>query len=169
MSRPILAALAAGTVAAVVACSGAKAPGDLFEEAPSEVATDRGGGAGGRGPASAATPNEPGPVPPTGCDVSFGRDILPLMGASCANGACHGFAVEPRIDPTRPDATYASLLAYEIDDLPYVDPTSDDPDDSAMHCHLRQDCGEEMPLVGRMPEQLPRLAKTWLECGAPLN
>jgi hypothetical protein len=105
--------------------------------------------------------------------VSFSKDILlTLSKAGCASVACHGSRLghAPRLETKDSDLTYKDLTMLKVADKPYVKAGATDPTDSAIYCHLRQQCGKKMPPAGgEIPKELLVAVEGWLACGAPKN
>jgi hypothetical protein len=115
------------------------------------------------------------PVPP--CSTSFRAMILPTMLAhSCTASACHGGPVprnEPLIDPADALGTWSGLHAFTLSTgQPYLAKGTTTPAASAMHCHLRGECGTSMLAfvagAAFSPQELADV-DDWLACGAPFD
>ena len=116
-------------------------------------------------PAPPATPDQ------ASCDVSFSKDVLPSLAQhGCQSAQCHGGVQQPKISVIDAKATYASVTQFKMrEGLPYVR-TTGRPDESGIHCHVRNDCGTPMPpFGGKIDEDAVDVIDDWLKCGAPNN
>lgn len=105
---------------------------------------------------------------PASCAVSYERDVLVVL-KTCAGNSCHTNLIDPFIDTSEPDKTYDALTSYRIGKMLFVDPSSKNPETSAMLCNFRGDegCGIKMPLGGNLSGEELETIETWLACGAP--
>lgn len=146
---------------------GAADGGSATLPAPSNGSSSSSGG-----DASAASSGDAG-APDAPCTVSFTKTVLAAIDkAGCASIRCHGtrFGADPRLAPDDADLTYNALLNHKIGGKAYVNPKTRDPNESAMHCHLKGECGAKMPPGGgTIPKELVTAADAWLACGAPKN
>lgn len=147
---------------------GAADGGSATLPAPSNGSTSSSSG----GDASTSSSGDAG-APDAPCTVSFTKTVLAAIDkAGCASIRCHGtrFGADPRLAPDDADLTYNALLAHKIGGKAYVNPKTRDPNESAMHCHLKGECGAKMPPGGgTIPKELVTAADAWLACGAPKN
>lgn len=165
-----------GLALLAAACGGAIDNGDLFQKEQ--------GSSGSSGstttPTATATGNTPTAPPgkPTTpkddtCAVSFQKDVMAvLVSAGCSALQCHGGPTglnQPQIDVKSAVLTYKNFVAFEIDGQPYVAVGSKDPEDSAMFCNFRGDCGPRMPIGDKLSSKQLDVMDRWLACGAPFN
>lgn len=102
------------------------------------------------GDATLVAQNEPSSAEPEGpCSVSFTKDVMPKLTASCGTAACHKETTEPFVDEATPQITYESLRDFGFDEESWVDPH---PTDSKL---------DEPALVA--------IIAGWRKCGAPFE
>lgn len=89
-------------------------------------------------------PSEAGP-----CAVSFTKDLMPKLSASCAASACHKDTAEPFVDDAAPQITYEGLRDFGFDDESWTDPH---PTDSKLS-----------------DPALAAAVDGWRKCGAPFE
>ena len=72
---------------------------------------------------TAVAANEEEATQPTGpCGVSFTKDVMPKLVASCGTAACHKETTEPSVDEATPQITYEQLRDFGFDDESWTDP-----------------------------------------------
>jgi len=115
------------------------------------------------------------PPPATPCGTSFRTTVMPtLQEHGCATSQCHGGASPrnlPQIDPADPEGTWSRFHGFTLSNgQRYLAPTATIPAASAMHCHLRGECGTSMLGLASAfsPKELAEI-DDWLACGAPLD
>ncbi len=118
------------------------------------------------------------PVDAGTCSVSYTNDIYPKMTSTwhCTDANCHGANVQQPTMLDNANDTYANLQAFKgINNLPYLNPCSTDPDASTFVCNVSTPfCGTaQMPfpdntlMTGTMSASDLMLVTTWVQCGAP--
>ncbi len=134
---------------------------------------------GGAAPSTGSLCDGGGPVDGGPCQISFAKDIWPMMSAAgvwaCADSNCHGgTALNPFINDA--PSAYANLVAYKIGGKAYINPCSTDPKQSTFVCNLQGTCGQQaMPIPDNTKNRPLAIAtdigkvNTWLQCGAPFN
>jgi hypothetical protein len=60
--------------------------------------------------------------PEAPCRVTFTKDVMPKLVATCGTAACHAETTEPFVDDTAPQVTYEGLLDFGFDDESWTDP-----------------------------------------------
>ena len=119
----------------------------------------------------------PTPAPVTPCGPSFRYDVLQtLKDRGCTNSSCHGGTSplnQPRIDGRDFYATWSAPRAFTLSTgQPYVASADSTPTASAMHCHLRGECGLPMSnfiTAGAVSPTELAVIEEWLACGAPFD
>jgi hypothetical protein len=97
-----------------------------------------------------AAANEEEPGEQSGpCSVSFTKDVMPKLVASCGSAACHMETNEPSVDEATPQITYESLRDFGFDDEAWTDPH---PTDSKLD-----------------EPSLKAAIDGWRKCGAPFE
>jgi hypothetical protein len=56
------------------------------------------------------------------CAVSFTKDVMPKLVATCGSAACHKETTQPFVDDATPQITYESLRDFGFDDEAWTDP-----------------------------------------------
>jgi len=114
---------------------------------------------------------------PTTCGTSFGRDVHPLLAASCGSASCHGTpnGAKPQI-ALDSATTRRNLIAQKaIAERPYVKICDPSPTASSILCNIAKSgasCGTGMPLSapGSLAgSPLDKAIQNWITCGAPEN
>lgn len=113
-------------------------------------------------------------APDAACAVKFSTDLLTPLVNSCGEVGCHALGSTPPLIVKDAEQTYEALKTWNnIENTPYVNPCSHDPQFSKLLCNVTPGagaCGPPMP-DGRPPLDEPFRAKieTWVRCGAPFN
>lgn len=71
---------------------------------------------------AAASEEETASEPTGPCGVSFTKDLMPKLVASCGTAACHKETIEPSVDEATPQITYEQLRDFGFDDESWTDP-----------------------------------------------
>jgi hypothetical protein len=83
------------------------------------------------------------------CSVSFTKDVMPKLSATCGTAACHKETIEPFVDDVTPQITYEGLRDFGFDDEAWTDPH---PNES-----------------GLSEPTLKAAVEGWRKCGAPFE
>jgi hypothetical protein len=168
-------------VALVFACGG-KTTSDLL--GPSGQSSSGASGGTSSGGASSGVVTDPprvdaGSVCPSfgKCSVSYRDDIVPLFEeTSCSYAGCHAEKAQPLMPSKDPKQTWLNLSRFKNrNGLPYINPCSNDPDDSYILDNIDPSAGRASQAGVAMPLGLPmdpkqvRLVEKWVKCGAPNN
>ena len=90
--------------------------------------------------------NEAEPAP---CGVSFTKDVMPKLVATCGTAACHSAEIAPSVDEATPQITHEALIDFGFDDPTWADPH---------------------PTDSKLAEPALKAAiDGWRECGAPFE
>lgn len=106
-------------------------------------------------PETAVQPLTQSPPPPAGQPVSFGRDILPLLSASCLN--CHS---PDNLGGNYAVNSYCDVIAPGSDSIPNVIPGK--PESSLLYTYLQQG----HPSCSPLDSSRLRLIYDWIRQGA---
>ena len=87
--------------------------------------------------------------PEAPCAVSFTKDVMPKLAATCGTASCHKDTNAPSVDEATPQITYESLRDFGFDDEAWTDPH---PTDSKL-----------------TEPSLKAAVEGWRSCGAPFE
>lgn len=146
-----------GLLAVALGCGSVSEP--ITNSEPSPAPAPASGDGRAQSPNEAPPPASTEPAPsggsgasnaPAACKVSFEKDLLPRLAATCAQSTCHAMqSNRPFIDVGSPKLSHEELMEFEFGSIEWSDPHSE--------------------YSGATEPGLKKVIGDWRMCGAPLD